>query len=59
MRFALRPSKNKTNKYIMVLSLIISVVQCLLLLVIAFYLFEISNTAKAHAARYAENNRPS
>jgi hypothetical protein len=42
----------------MVLSLILSIIQCLLLLVVAFYLFEISNTAKAHAARYAENNRP-
>lgn len=43
----------------MVLSLIISIVQCLLLLVIAFFLYQISETAKAHAARYAENNRPS
>ncbi len=43
----------------MVLSLITSIVQCLLLMVIAFFLYQISETAKAHAARYAENNRPS
>lgn len=43
----------------MVLSLILSIVQCLLLMVIAFFLYQISETAKAHAARYAENNRPS
>lgn len=43
----------------MVLSLILSIVQCLLLLVVAFFLYQISETAKAHAARYAENNRPS